>query len=495
VMVELGWRMVDFVAVQVQGKATFQISVPLLDPLAGFESPNYSTHWGSAAPGAPSPLLTAFVLCVWAVHRATCPPTRANTYAMMSVHHKASVSEADGDEGVTWWSRACNTDREAIILLPSEDAESLLENADSYRRPPKPRAPPLYCYIGMGVDKQPECITGMVLRTKSIPLTAAVVVACRILGRFFPGDVPVDVTSDRIVIGDEPWARDTLQELMSNISSMWVPWGDVVASSLWDALARAFAGEPPIWLSPPQDPEQAAMRVLEMVVLEPEAPDWGDDDEEELTFLAMPAPKAMPRPPAPPSAWQTRVGVDLGGVLLAKLPSAQLPSVKSATDVGSMMGYVPGAWDWFADCVAHHGAENVFVISYVQSRRLRELFAGFLFAQDGLLRASGIPTANLVWTDARSDKWRPFIHHGLTHFIDDQVEVLVAIRAACWDRRRARPPPALFLVPTAWIKGKFSDLGRTCSDAARANEGWPEQWAICPQSFVGRVRPWDWAAE
>ena len=29
---ELGWRMVDFVAVQVQGKAAFQISAPLLDP-------------------------------------------------------------------------------------------------------------------------------------------------------------------------------------------------------------------------------------------------------------------------------------------------------------------------------------------------------------------------------------------------------------------------------------------------------------------------------
>ena len=51
-LVELGWRMVDFVAVQVQGKAASQVSVPLLDPLPGFDSPEYIT-WASDAPGAP----------------------------------------------------------------------------------------------------------------------------------------------------------------------------------------------------------------------------------------------------------------------------------------------------------------------------------------------------------------------------------------------------------------------------------------------------------
>ena len=49
-MVELGWRMVDFVAAQVQGKTAFQVSVPLLDPLAGYDSPNYQT-WAAAARG------------------------------------------------------------------------------------------------------------------------------------------------------------------------------------------------------------------------------------------------------------------------------------------------------------------------------------------------------------------------------------------------------------------------------------------------------------
>ena len=52
------------------------------------------------------------------------------------VHHKAAVTEG-GDEGATRWARACSTDREAIVLLKSEDAETLLQNGDRYRRPPQ----------------------------------------------------------------------------------------------------------------------------------------------------------------------------------------------------------------------------------------------------------------------------------------------------------------------------------------------------------------------
>ena len=95
-------------------------------------------------------------------------------------------------------------------------------------------------------------------------------------------------------------------------------------------------------------------------------------------------------------------------MLIAKLPSAQLRTVRTTNDIGIKMGYVPGAVEWFADCVASYGAENVFVVSYVLSRRLRELFVSFLFARDELLHTLGIPRANLVWTDSRSDKWWPF---------------------------------------------------------------------------------------
>ena len=123
------------------------------------------------------------------------------------------------------------------------------------------------------------------------------------------------------------------------------------------------------------------------------------------------------------------------------------------------MGYAPGAAEWFAECVAIYGAENVFVVSYVQSRRLRELLVDFLFAQDGLLHAAGIPRASLAWASSKSDKCRPFVQNDLTHFIDDQVEALVSIRGVCWERRNARPPPALFLAPAAWAHAKCRDFG------------------------------------
>ena len=74
------------------------------------------------------------------------------------------------------------------------------------------------------------------------------------------------------------------------------------------------------------------------------------------------------------------------------------------------------------------------MVSFVQSKRLRALFLDFLFAQDGLLHAAGIPKANLVWTASKSAKCRPFVQNDLTHFTDDQVEALVSIRSACWER-------------------------------------------------------------
>ena len=69
----------------------------------------------------------------------------------------------------------------------------------------------------------------------------------------------------------------------------------------------------------------------------------------------------------------------------------------------------------------------------------RELFVDFLVAQDGLLHAAGISG---VWTDSRSDKRRPFVQNDLTHFIDDQVEILASTRGACCGAAKARPPPA-----------------------------------------------------
>ena len=95
------------------------------------------------------------------------------------------------------------------------------------------------------------------------------------------------------------------------------------------------------------------------------------------------------------------------GVLLAKVPSGELCTVKTPNDVGIKMGYVPGACEWFSDCVRNYGPENVYVVSFVQNMGLREVLAELLYAQDGLLRTTGIPGANLVWANSRSDKRWP----------------------------------------------------------------------------------------
>ena len=114
------------------------------------------------------------------------------------------------------------------------------------------------------------------------------------------------MTADRVAIGEQPWVKEAMQELAPHVSSMWVPWGDVAGScaNTWDRRADTFAGKPPAWLSPPRGPstvDQTAVRVLEMVVLEPDMPDWGDDDDVEEIIPAIPVPPAVPRPPAQPS--------------------------------------------------------------------------------------------------------------------------------------------------------------------------------------------------
>ena len=344
------------------------------------------------------------------------------------------------------------------------------------------------------MDRQPGCITGLVVRTRNVDLTAAVVVACRVLGRFFPGAAP-GVTMDRIAIGEQPWERDAMQELVSRIRNMWVAWGEVAGpDDSWGRLADTFAGGRQVTLRAPDDPAvaaQAAARFLDMVRVE--EPDWGDDPAVEIN-PEIPVP--LPRPPGPARQGCVRLGVDLGGVLFAKMPARQLRTVRTANDIGIKMGCAPGAEQWLAECVRAYGPENVWVVSYVQSDRLRDLFARFLFAPDGLLQTARIPGANLVWTNSRSDKCRPFVEKNLTHFIDDQVEVLVSIRNACWERRQERPPPALFLVPTVWADGSRGDFERTRSDALGASGAdWRPAWHIFPQTSVAQVRPWhpDWA--
>ena len=101
--------------------------------------------------------------------------------AIMSVHHKASVAE---DDGFTWFSRACSCDREAVALVDAYVAADLVERAlQKGGRPPrgKPRRCLLYAYVGGGVSRQPDEVTGLVVRSRHGGLTAAVITAFRLV--------------------------------------------------------------------------------------------------------------------------------------------------------------------------------------------------------------------------------------------------------------------------------------------------------------------------
>ena len=66
--------------------------------------------------------------------------------------------------------------------------------------------------------------------------------------------------------------------------------------------------------------------------------------------------------------------------------------------------------------------------------------------------ATGVPDdRNLVFTDSPVLKASPFIANDLTHFVDDKIDALTSIRAACWTQNRFAP--TLHLVPTQWANG------------------------------------------
>ena len=271
IMDELVWRLVDHVTVQIQGNKASQIAVPLLEPLPGFMPLDYATP--GVASG--SQLLTGFVLCVWAMYEAHRVP-ESPALALMSVHHKASVHESGDGEGTTWWTRACNTDREAVILLNVKDAELLVQDAAFYIRPHKPQNPPLYCYIGGGVDRQPDCITSLVVRTKDPALTAAVVTVCRVLGMTFNKAVPWDLKPGRIDAGDFPTA---LEDLHDRLDAMWEPWNEFEPHHAKTNLLGSLQGSPAGWMAastPTAD--VVAARVADAVADgADEGADWGDD--------------------------------------------------------------------------------------------------------------------------------------------------------------------------------------------------------------------------
>ena len=77
----------------------------------------------------------------------------------------------------------------------------------------------------------------------------------------------------------------------------------------------------------------------------------------------------------------------------------------------------------------------------------RELLVDFLWMECRTPRAS--PGSGPTWFGQIPGQTNAGpVQNDLARFIDDQMEALVSIRGACGERRNAKPPPALFRVPT-----------------------------------------------
>ena len=94
--------------------------------------------------------------------------------------------------------------------------------------------------------------------------------------------------------------------------------------------------------------------------------------------------------------------------------------------------------------------------------------------------------AFLVWTGAAGATMEHFKARRLAHFVDDTIDVLTSIRAACWHFDHTRPP-SLHLAPTQWANGRTQDFAICQASAART---WCNNspWVIVAARSLNNVR-------
>ena len=125
--------------------------------------------------------------------------------AIMSVHHKASIAK---EGGFTWFSRACSCDREAVALSEADVAADLTARALRHGLGPplrNPRRSLAYAYFVGGVFRQPTEVTSIVVRTRHVGLTAAVIATIKLGSNSWTGQRHVDLQED-VVMSDVPIA-------------------------------------------------------------------------------------------------------------------------------------------------------------------------------------------------------------------------------------------------------------------------------------------------
>ena len=96
-------------------------------------------------------------------------------------------------------------------------------------------------------------------------------------------------------------------------------------------------------------------------------------------------PRTIPQAPPAHFSGQLRIGVDIGGVLVAKIQGRRWAETRTAEELAGCGGLARGAAGWFAECARGIRPETVFIISTVHSTRTRNLSGSYLLAPDGLM--------------------------------------------------------------------------------------------------------------
>ena len=288
--------------------------------------------------------------------------------------------------------------------------------------------------------------------------------------------------------------------LSEHIHSMWVPLHAKATDGMLQQIYDRLLQKPTELLPAPLDPVAAGATCLQLMALpEDDEDDGGDDGEMEAAADNNPEPLVLPSVVGFRRAGvRPRLGVDLGGVLLPKFDGRDLRGL-SIEDL-RRTGFTSGAREWLRECMRALNPENVFIVSFVGSLRMRQMLISFLDAsnifdeeQSGL--EHGLPLNNLIWTDLRRGKTHGkaavFLSERLTHFIDDQIDVLMDIREACHKDANYDVVPSLYLVPTVWAARATSEgsLRRCLNDIKMANGGWEPEWRIQLADSVTAVHP------
>jgi hypothetical protein len=130
-----------------------------------------------------------------------------------------------------------------------------------------------------------------------------------------------------------------------------------------------------------------------------------------------------------------RLGIDIGRVIIRGFdhfesdPSGHdtpFVHVTKMTDEANLK--VPpmgGIWEYIPELVTFFRARggDVWLVSKAKSARTRELTLKWLEYHDFWAR-TGISSGHLIFTETRADKTGVARNLGLTHFVDDRVDVL-----------------------------------------------------------------------